>query len=199
VRTAAAIATILGTIVHFSADAAGLTTVTTLKADVLVESIDPNVPGSVVVRAGEQVTIAPGGAPSRPRRLHEDALAAVGGCIVDFDDVQLSHARNFVGKQAVEDAMEEALADASDPDIAAGLGNQIATALGDLNGAANPEGQLTQFGTGAATAAAAGPTSGGPTTGTGGTGGGIGVGGIGGIDTGGSGTGGGLGVGGLDL
>lgn len=86
VHTPAAIATILGTIVHFAVDpTTGKTTISSAESRVRVRSSDPDVPGSVVVSPLEQVRMMPGQAPpERPRTLEPEEFAELGGCLVDF-------------------------------------------------------------------------------------------------------------------
>lgn len=86
VHTPAAIATILGTIVHFAVDpVTGETTISSAENRVSVRSSDPTVPGATIVSPMEQIRIAPGEAPpSQPRRLQPDEFASLGGCLIDF-------------------------------------------------------------------------------------------------------------------
>jgi hypothetical protein len=97
VHTPAAIATILGTIVHFAVDPkTGETTITSTQSKVRVESSDPAVKGSTIVSAAEQVAMKPGEAPpAQPRRLEAEEIAELGGCLVDFHDV----ARNLATEE----------------------------------------------------------------------------------------------------
>jgi hypothetical protein len=86
VHTPAAIATILGTIVHFAVDpATGETTISSAESRVRVRSNDPAIHGSTVVSPLEQVRMMPGEAPpEQPKRLAPDEFAKLGGCLVDF-------------------------------------------------------------------------------------------------------------------
>jgi len=86
VHTPAAIATILGTIVHFAVDpVTGETTISSAENRVQVRSSDPTVPGSTVVSPLEQIRMKPGQAPPEvPRKLAPEEFAELGGCLVDF-------------------------------------------------------------------------------------------------------------------
>jgi hypothetical protein len=121
VHTPAAIATILGTIAYVSVDALGVTTVTSRHARVLVESAAAGVKGATTVSEGEQAVVEPGRAPSPARRLDEDELAAVGGCLVDFHEATLGYDRRNRLAAAIDEAMREAMEDAARGDVAAGF------------------------------------------------------------------------------
>jgi len=86
IHTPAAIATILGTIVHVSVDpTTGETTITGEENKVRVRSSDPAVPGAMTVSALEQIVMLPGGPlPSSPRRLDPVEIERLAGCQVDF-------------------------------------------------------------------------------------------------------------------
>jgi hypothetical protein len=86
VHTPAAVATLLGTIVHVSVDSkTGETTITSAQSKVSVRSDEPAVRGTTVLTAGEQVTVEPGDAPpAEPRRLDPEEVSALGGCFVNF-------------------------------------------------------------------------------------------------------------------
>jgi len=104
VHTPAAIATILGTIVHVAVDpATGETTISSAQSKVRVESSDPSVKGSTTVAALEQITVKPGQAPpSQPRRLAREEIAALGGCLVNFHTRAHEVARDGIQTQIVE-------------------------------------------------------------------------------------------------
>jgi hypothetical protein len=86
IHTPAAIATLLGTIVHVSIDpVSGATTISSAESKVAVRSGDPDVRGTTVVEASEQVTVTPGEAPpAKPKRLNKEQVSELGGCLVDF-------------------------------------------------------------------------------------------------------------------
>jgi hypothetical protein len=104
IHTPAAIATILGTIVHVAVDpATGDTTISSAQSTVRVENSDPSVKGSTTVAALEQITVKRGEAPpSRPRRLAREEIAALGGCLVDFHAAARKLARDDAWLHAVE-------------------------------------------------------------------------------------------------
>jgi hypothetical protein len=86
IHTPAAIATLLGTIVHVSVDPkTGATTISSAQSKVSVRSDEPAVRGTTVLTAGEQVTVEAGAAPpAEPRRLDPQEISELGGCLVDF-------------------------------------------------------------------------------------------------------------------
>jgi hypothetical protein len=68
IHTPAAIATLLGTIVHVSVDPeTGATTISSAQSKVSVRSDETDVRGTTVLAAGDQVTVQPGEAPSATR------------------------------------------------------------------------------------------------------------------------------------
>jgi len=86
IHTPAAIATLLGTIVHVSVDPkTGKTTITSTQSRVSVRSDEPAVRGTTVLKAGEQITVEPGDAPpAEPKHLDPEQISALGGCLVNF-------------------------------------------------------------------------------------------------------------------
>jgi len=86
IHTPAAIATLLGTIVHVSVDPkTGATTISSAQSQVSVRSDEPAVRGTTVLTAGEQVTVEAGAAPpAKPKRLDPQEISELGGCLVDF-------------------------------------------------------------------------------------------------------------------
>jgi len=86
IHTPAAVATLLGTIVHVAVDRkTGETTITSAQSKVSVRSDEPAVRGTTVLTAGEQVTVEPGDAPpAEPKRLDPEEVSALGGCLVNF-------------------------------------------------------------------------------------------------------------------
>jgi hypothetical protein len=113
IHTPAAIATILGTIVHVSVDpVTGETTITSEESRVRVESNDPTVKGSTTVSPLEQISMSPGEAPpDRPRALEPEEVAGLGGCLIDFHAV----ARNLASDDLQLDAADR-IATIEDPD-----------------------------------------------------------------------------------
>lgn len=153
IHTPAAIATILGTILHVSVDALGITTITTAAAKVLVESSDPSVKGATTIEAGQQVVIEPGQAPPPAQRLDPKALSGLGGCLIDFHSVSLSADRASQVDQKVEQEIADVLAEIDGTDVAAAAGKTARSGLqaDDFEeDAASPEGVLDQIDTGAA-------------------------------------------------
>lgn len=91
IHTPAAIATLLGTIVHVSVDpTTGQTTISSAESQVSVRSRDPKISGTTIVDASQQLTVMPGVAPpAEPRRLDREQLSELGGCLVDFHSAAL--------------------------------------------------------------------------------------------------------------
>jgi hypothetical protein len=89
IHTPAAIATILGTIVHVGVDPQTReTTLTSKESKFRVVSSDPNVKGSTTVTDLEQLVMRPGDPPPKqPRRLEPEEVDELGGCLVDFHQV----------------------------------------------------------------------------------------------------------------
>jgi len=112
IHTPAAIATLLGTVVHVSVDALGVTTITSAASKVLVESSDKSVPGSTTIDAGQQLVLAPGQAPpSRPTQVSPRVLASLGGCLIDFHAAALAADRTTSENQKIEEAVSEDIVD----------------------------------------------------------------------------------------
>jgi hypothetical protein len=90
IHTPAAIATLLGTIVHVSVDAAGITTISSAESKISIRSSDPEVRGTTVIDTSEQVTVAVGEAPPAiALRLEPEQIASLGGCLIDFHSAAL--------------------------------------------------------------------------------------------------------------
>ena len=104
ILTPAAIATILGTIVHVAVDpASGETTITSEENRVRVVSRDPNVPGATTVAALEQIVMRPGAPPpAEPRRLRPEDVAQLGGCVVDFHGAASDAASRGLARRAAD-------------------------------------------------------------------------------------------------
>jgi hypothetical protein len=154
IHTPAAIATILGTIVHVSVDALGITTVASGAAKVMVASSTVGVSGATTLAKGESVVIEPGQPPRRKQRLDSTTMSALGGCLVDFHDVTLGYDRGASLDQKVEQAIQDAIADVASADVAAaavssGAGADVGTDS-VLDAGVDPEGTLTPVETGAA-------------------------------------------------
>ena len=91
IHTPAAIATVLGTILHIAVDTNGITTITSEVSRVLVESANPTIPGQTTVSGGEQIVIHPDQAPpERPAKLSSRGVASLSGCLLDFHGAALS-------------------------------------------------------------------------------------------------------------
>ena len=85
-----------------------------------VESTDPTVGGGVTVSGGEQVSVVPGRAPSAPQRLLPQAIAALGGCLVDLGPLALAVDRGAQESRTVK-GIAEGGAVSSLPSVSAGV------------------------------------------------------------------------------
>jgi hypothetical protein len=120
IHTPAAIATLLGTVVHVSVDALGVTTITSAVSRVLVEPSDRSIPGSTTIDAGQQLVIAPGEPPpSQPTQVSPRMLASQGGCLIDFHAAALFSDRAARENQKVEEVVTEDIVEEL-PAVAAG-------------------------------------------------------------------------------
>jgi len=113
IHTPAAIATLLGTIVHVSVDPkTGATTISSAESQVAVRSGDPQISGTTVVEASQQLTVMPGVAPpAKPKRLDRDQISELGGCLVDFHSAALgrdshNHSLRVAERLTIPDIVE---------------------------------------------------------------------------------------------
>ncbi len=92
IHTPAAIATILGTVFFISVDEFDVTTMTVgadSKSVVSVTSNLDNVKGETKLAGGQQIVMQPGEAPPPAKMLNKQAIARLGGCLVDFHSLSL--------------------------------------------------------------------------------------------------------------
>jgi hypothetical protein len=113
IHTPAAIATLLGTIVHVSVDPkTGATTISSAESQVAVRSGDPKISGTTVVEASQQLTVMPGVAPpAKPKHLDRDQISELGGCLVDFHSAALgrdshNHSLRVAERLTIPDIVE---------------------------------------------------------------------------------------------
>ena len=113
IHTPAAIATLLGTIVHVSVDPkTGATTISSAESQVAVRSGDPKISGTTVVEASQQLTVMPGIAPpAKPKHLDRDQISELGGCLVDFHSAALgrdshNHSLRVAERLTIPDIVE---------------------------------------------------------------------------------------------
>jgi hypothetical protein len=112
IHTPAAIATLLGTVVHVSVDALGVTTITSAASRVLVESSDKSVRGSTTIDGGQQLVMAPGEAPaSQPTQVSPRMLTSLGGCLIDFHAAALGADRAASENREIAEAVSEDIVD----------------------------------------------------------------------------------------
>lgn len=91
IHTPAAIATLLGTIVHVSVDGvSGASTITSAHSTVSVQSADGALDGATILEAGEQLVVEAGSPPpAKPRRLAPRQLAGLELCVADLRELSL--------------------------------------------------------------------------------------------------------------
>ena len=122
IHTPAAIATLLGTVVHVSVDALGVTTITSAASRVLVESSDKSVPGSTTIDGGQQLVMVPGEAPApQPTQVSQGMMASLGGCLIDFHAAALGRDRTAAESRTIEEVVSEDIVDDL-PGVAAAAG-----------------------------------------------------------------------------
>ncbi len=113
IHTPAAVAVILGTIVHTSVDPlTGDTRFTSRDNPVRVQSAIPGVDGQVTICCGETVSVDKGGKPSAKRKLDARELAALGECFEGLADAAAASDRLAAERSAL-DRMAEADASTS--------------------------------------------------------------------------------------
>ena len=82
IHTPAAIATVLGTILHASVNALGVAEITSEASRVQIQSTNPSQPGVKVLEAGQSITIAVDGTLGKVVDLDAAEIQARGGCYV---------------------------------------------------------------------------------------------------------------------
>jgi hypothetical protein len=108
IHTPAAVAVILGTIVHTSVDPlTGSTRFVSRDNPVRVESAIAGVAGQTTICCGEEVTVEKGGKPSAKRKLDARQLAALGECFEGLADAAAASDRLAAERSAL-DRMAEA-------------------------------------------------------------------------------------------
>lgn len=108
IHTPAAVAVILGTIVHTSVDPlTGSTRFVSRDNPVRVQSAIPGVQGQTTICCGEEVTVEKGAKPSAKRKLDAKQLAALGGCFEGLADAAAASDRVAAERSAL-DRMAEA-------------------------------------------------------------------------------------------
>jgi hypothetical protein len=123
IHTPAAIATLLGSAVHVSVDALGVTTITWIASEGLVTSNESSIPGSTRMGPGEQLVIAPGKPPPpQAEKLSQRELEGRGrgGCLVDFHDLALGLDRDAHEKRMIREMSNADIPDGDLPGVGAG-------------------------------------------------------------------------------
>jgi ferric-dicitrate binding protein FerR (iron transport regulator) len=101
IHTPAVIATVLGSIVYVAVDAQGVTTIASGEHDVRVESAR-RLGSSLIVQAGQQVTIRPGAALPKAAVAWNPNASAADGCLIDFRSLAYEDARPQGESRALE-------------------------------------------------------------------------------------------------
>ena len=142
IHTPAAIATVLGTILHVAVDANGVTTITSEVSRVLVESANPSVQGKTTLDGGQQIVIQPGQAPpKRPVELSRQKAGGLGGCLLDFRAAALRSDRAAAARLEIDATVADDVAVASLPQVTAELflEPQVSATVDDLPDPASKE------------------------------------------------------------
>jgi len=138
IHTPAAIATILGTVLHVAVDALGVTTITSAANEILVQSNDPNVKGSTKIEPNEQLVIRPGEPPpARPTTISQRAMSGLGGCLIDFHAAALSNDRGNAADDRLNEVVDQDVADAILPAVEAGENQVFEGQVNDLQSDVN--------------------------------------------------------------
>jgi hypothetical protein len=125
IHTPAAIATLLGTIVHVSVDALGVTAISSAESEILVVPKDASIGGSSKVGAGQQLVVAPGEKVGQPTRMTQKMMESRGGCLIDFHDVALAMDRTASENRKIDEVVNEDIVEDL-PGVAAPGGGQTA-------------------------------------------------------------------------
>lgn len=100
IHTPAAIATLMGTVVHLAVDPdSGDSVISSIENRIRVESHDPEIEGFVILEPGEQVTVATGARPGRVRRIDMASFASSSDCLDDDAIRKLAAARAQQSRQ----------------------------------------------------------------------------------------------------
>lgn len=145
IHTPAAIATILGTILHVSVDALGVTTITAAaNSELMVKSSNPDIDESTRLGSLEQIVVQPNEAPPKETtRMSERAMSGVGGCLIDFHDHALGVDRKTASNEKVDEVVESDSAAATLPGVEAGESQQIDDQVGQLENLPDPKENIT--------------------------------------------------------
>jgi len=147
IHTPAAIATILGTIIYVTVDpASGETTFSSADSRVNIRGRDdvdctpvglpaeaglPECAEGTTIGRLEQLTIAPGEQAREKKKLDEQELAALGGCLFDFHDLAAKIDRMNQEKRVAERVAAVDIAAAELPAVSLDEGPTIETESGD--------------------------------------------------------------------
>jgi hypothetical protein len=118
IHTPAAIATVLGTIVHVSVNELGVAEITSEASRVQINSTNPNEPGTKILEAGQSITIAVDGTFGEIVDLEFQEIQALGGCYVGLHDVPLVADRGRASSSKIEELVENDVIEADLPDVA---------------------------------------------------------------------------------
>lgn len=118
IHTPAAIATVLGTILHVSVNALGASEIISEASRVQIESTNPNEPDSKVLEPGQSITVAVDGTLGDIVELEPQEIEARGGCYVGLHDMALTADRRRAGSSKLEQLVENDVNEADLPDVA---------------------------------------------------------------------------------
>lgn len=123
IHTPAAIATVLGTILHASVNALGVSEITSEASRVEIRSTNPNHPGVKVLEGGQSITIAADGTLGEIVDLEPKEIQARGGCYVGLHDLPLAADLGRASDKAVEELVQNDVNEAALPEVADPGGN----------------------------------------------------------------------------
>ncbi len=138
IHTPAAIATVLGTILHVNVDALGVAEVTSEANRVQVASTNPNITKTVVLEPGQTVQIAVDGTLGDVVELDPDELAARGNCFDLTHDAALAADSRKRTNSKIESVNQKTIEEVETPAVGSPGGEGGFTPPGDPGGNTNP-------------------------------------------------------------
>jgi hypothetical protein len=117
IHTPVAIATLLGTVVYASVDALGVATITSAASQVLVHSKSTG--AEVTLQPGESVEVREGQRQLSKEKREPQAIAALGGCLVDFHGAALDSDRAESEQEELDEVVGEDIFEGDLPQVAA--------------------------------------------------------------------------------
>lgn len=117
IHTPAAIATVLGTILHASVNALGVAEITSEANRVRIASTNPSKPETKIIDAGQTITIAVDGTLGDVVDLSPDELRARGGCFDDLHKIALYADSSRANGSKIEEMVNNTVEEVGAPDV----------------------------------------------------------------------------------